>query len=111
MERFTSFVLPRVLAVLLWLATVILGLADIYFALQIFVTVYARFFNDPGPAGVLYYVLLLILPLIYLAVIVLTGEYHLKHAGQPGSWRLFAQTLAVLIAIPLLAFFVVGNLN
>lgn len=111
MVRLRTFVLPRVLAILLWLTTVGLGLVDIYFTLQIFLAVYARFFNNPEPAGAIYYVLLLILPLIYLAVIVMTGEYHLKHVGQPGSWRLFAQTLAVLVAIPIVAFFTVGNLN
>ena len=95
-----------VAALILYLATLGLGLLDIYFAREVVWAIYARFSTSSGPALLIGNSGVVILALVYLVFVVLSGEYHRKNAGQVGSWMLFGQTLAVELFIPILAYFI-----
>ncbi len=93
-------------ALILYLATLALGLLDIYFAREIVWAIYARFSTSTGPALLIGNGVVVILALVYLVFVVLSGEYHRNKVGQVDSWKLFGQTLAVELFIPILAYFV-----
>jgi hypothetical protein len=109
METLKSIVLPRVLAFILWVVTVVIGLVDVYFAREIFWAVYARFSTETHLAAFLGDVVLIIGALVFLGFVIMTSEYHVKHVGKHESWDLFTRTLVVEMAIPLLAFFMGGS--
>jgi hypothetical protein len=102
-----------VLAALLWLATAALGLFEIWLVREMVLRVYARF-ESGGPAyGEAYWGglavgnwLVLVLGVVWIALVIGGGEYHAKHFGQRRSWRLFSRTLAVQLAILVLALFI-----
>lgn len=104
-NSFRTSVLPRVLALILWVITLILGLYDIYFSREIFYSLYARFSTTPQPAVLMGNALIVVLAILYIGFVILTGEYHLKHVGKPESWKLFYQTFIVQLFIPFLAYF------
>ena len=84
-----------VLATLFWLVTFALGLESIYDLKQIYILISMSLggkFEDASSASL---VLVYVLGLAYLIFIIISTEYHFKHAGQPKSWRLFGWTLAV----------------
>ena len=91
---------------LLWLATVALAFWNVYTLWQLYVLLFARAAINGGAendAGVLFgNILVLFLGLAAIAFVILSGEYHRRHMGKPRSWRLFAVTLVVQIAIPLI---------
>ena len=99
------FILARILALALYLTTLAFGLLDIYFVREIVWAVYVRFSTEQAPAIVIGDVVLFIMAIVYLAFVIITGEYHIKHAGRSESWRLFSTTFAIEFFIPILAFF------
>ncbi|MBE3145460.1 MAG: hypothetical protein IMZ61_16285 [Planctomycetes bacterium] len=100
--------ISKLLAVLLWLISLILGLADIDFFYQIIVSIFARFWPSQYWAATLTAnVSVVVLALVFIAVVIITSEFHYKHAGEPASWKLFAQTIGSELVIPVVAFFIV----
>jgi hypothetical protein len=97
--------MPKALTVLAWLGTAVLGLVDIYFGREIFFAIYARYSYEGAPALVFGNLLLLVLAVAYMIYAVVSMEYHLKHAGEPRSWKVLAQTYAVMLLIPIIAYF------
>ncbi len=89
---------------LLWLVTVALTLWNVYALWQLSILLYARLALNAGAdlrAGAVFgNALLIVFALAGIAFIILSGEYHRHYAGQPRSWRTFAVTLVVQIAIP-----------
>ncbi len=100
-------IVQRLLALILWAITVGLGMVDIYFARQIFFSIYGRFSTEGRPAIMWGNVIIVIGALIFVGFVVMTSEYHLKHAGQHESWDLFTRSLVVELAIPFIAYFMV----
>jgi hypothetical protein len=99
-------VLNVLLAIVLWLATLVLGLLDIDFARKIVESIFARFWaNQYWTAVLVENIVTLIMALGFIVFLVLTSEYHRKHTGEPGSWKLFGQTLGIELLIPVIAFF------
>ena len=105
MEQLRTIIVPRILAFILWVVTVILGIVDIYFAREIFFALYARFSTEAGLAAAIGDVIIVVAAIIYLGFVVMTSEYHLKNVGKHESWDVFTRTLVVELAIPFLAFF------
>ncbi|MGQ9904069.1 MAG: hypothetical protein ACUVRU_07060 [Anaerolineae bacterium] len=93
-----------VVVFLLWLVTVALTLWNVYVLWQLSILLYARLAINAGAdvhaGAVLANALLILFALAGIAFIILSGEYHRCYAGQPRSWRTFAVTLVVQIAIP-----------
>jgi hypothetical protein len=99
-------ILNAVLAIVLWLVSLVLGLLDIDFSRRIIESIFARFWaNQYWTAVLVENIATLIFALGFIVFIVLTGEYHRKHVGQPGSWKLFGVSLGVEILIPVIAYF------
>jgi len=105
-ERQPRQIPVRVLAIVLWIVTALLGLLDILAVRDILIGVYA------GSGGRDYWVAVnvrnwtvVIVALVWIAVVVGGGEYHRSRVGQRSSWGLFGLTIAIEIAILLLTFF------
>ena len=105
MDTLKTKILPAIYTGILFLVTLVLGLWDIYLLREIFLVIYAQFSYDVALASTLSMVVVLILALVYIGFIFITAEYHRKNFNTPASWRLFAETLIVEAAIPIIAFF------
>jgi hypothetical protein len=97
----------RLLTVLLWLISLVLGLVNIDFFYQIIIAVFARFWPTRYWAAILTAnISVIILAIAFIAFVILTSEFHYKHAGEPASWKLFAQTIGSELIIPVAAYFI-----
>ncbi len=105
--RQLKIILQRLLALILWAATMALGMVDIYFVREIFFAIYARFSTEGRSAAVMGNAIVVIGAIVFVGFAVLTSEYHLKHVGERSSWDLLARTLIVELAIPFMAYFMV----
>jgi hypothetical protein len=97
----------------LWLGTSVLALYEIWLIRVMVIRVYARFMDDGTPFGADYNTavamgnwLVLALGVVWIALVIGGGEYHAKHVGTSKSWRVFARTIAVELAILVLAWFI-----
>lgn len=104
----------KVLAVLLWATTLVVGLLDIYVFQFITISFYARLFMgnainatavDIATSNTIRIATVLIVAVLYVIFLVVTSEYHFKHLAQPHSWRLLGQTIAVELLIIIIAYF------
>lgn len=102
-----------ILAFVLWILTAALGLIEIWIVREMTLRVYARFFADEAARADVYWGsvavgnwLVFILAIVWVALVIGGGEYHVKHFGKPKSWRLFARTIAVQLSILVLALFI-----
>ena len=100
-----KIIVQRVFALVLWLITVGLGMVDIYFARQIFFSIYGRFSTEGRPAIMWGNIIVVIGAIIFVGFVVMTSEYHIKNVGKHEAWDLFTRTLAVELAIPFIAYF------
>jgi hypothetical protein len=94
----SRWLLARVLALVLWAGTALVGLEAIVVVLDVLGSLFAGT-ALPG------LVALAVLPLgmAWIALAVGGGEYHFRHVGRRRSWRLFAWTVAVelmILALP-----------
>jgi hypothetical protein len=105
MAKYTK-VLNALLAIVLWLASLVLGLLDINYSRQIIEVIFARFWtNEYWVAVFVENLVTVILALGLIVFLIVTSEYHQKHTGEPVSWKLFVKTLGVEILVPVIAFF------
>jgi hypothetical protein len=102
-----------ILTFVLWIVTAALGLVEIWIVRHMTLRVYARFFADEVAFGNDYWSsvnignwLVFILAVVWIALVIGGGEYHVKYVGKPKSWRLFARTIAVQLSILVLALFI-----
>ena len=103
----------RVLAVVLWAGTSVLGFLEILIVREIVLRIYAHFAATGGFYGraygggvVLGVGAAMAMGVVCVGIIMGGGEYHRKHFGQPKSWRLFGWTISAELSILLLALFV-----
>ena len=106
-------VLPAVLAFILWAVTAAVGLVEIFVVREMVLRIFARFWGDQGPFGSGYWSAVqvaqwavLILAIVWIVLVIGSGEYHYRRFGQRRSWQLFGWTLAGELAILMLAYFV-----
>jgi hypothetical protein len=99
-----------VFAVALWVMTSVVSFLEILTARVIVIRIYSYFaitygFYDRETRGAqaVGVVALVIMGIVCIAVAIGCGEYHLKHFGQPQSWKLFSRTIAFEVAIFALA--------
>ncbi|MCS7057094.1 MAG: hypothetical protein NZM18_13075 [Thermoflexales bacterium] len=90
----------------LWLVTVALGLWEVYVLRQLYYLLYARvarhFGGDFESADVVGYCLLPVLAFGFIAFAIGTAEWHRLNLGRPRSWKVFAVTIAIQLAILLI---------
>lgn len=93
------------LVAVLWLISAILGLIAVYYLRELTILIYALVGSRDYYIGVLTsQVVTIVGGLLWVIVIIGTGEYHLKHAGERKSWRIFAWTIGIELLIIALAF-------
>jgi len=98
----------------LWLLTAILGVLSALATRTLVIRNYLRFFPsealaasvDKGGLFLLNILVTITLAIFVIAVIIGGFEYHHRQSGDPKSWRLIAQTLAVELALLLLPLFI-----
>ncbi len=98
-----------VAAVALWLCTIALGIADVYYLREMFFGIYARLSRDAAPALFWGNIVLLLGAIGVVGFIVWSSEYHRRNFGKHKSWDLFAWTLVVELAIPFIAIVLLGG--
>lgn len=87
-------------AFVLWLLSLVLGLYAIYSLQETVITLYAQSGGrEQSIAGLLRWVALAVGSILWLGIMLAGGEYHLKHPGEPKSWKIFAWTFGIEIAI------------
>ena len=107
-----KFPFSKILAILLWLTTLVVGLLDIYVVPFITISIYARFFLynvsnatpiDLATSNTVRITTIFIAAVVYVIFLIATSEYHFKHLDQPHSWRLLGTTIAVELLIIIIA--------
>ena len=96
----------RVFAVALWLSTIGLSIADIYFTRELFFALYARVSTEGRLAAAGGSVLAVLAAIAALGFVVASTEYHRKHFCKHESWDVLAWSLVVLLAIPFIATYI-----
>jgi len=94
--------IKRILAILVWIATSVFGLVEIYLGRQASVRIYGRFSSDAYAATVVGNVVTLVLALAWLGYVVIAGEYNLKRIETGKGWILFAWAVAIELLILIL---------
>jgi hypothetical protein len=112
MDRLLAKIGTPLAAFLLWLVTAVVGLIEIYIVREMLLRLAARIWGTQanrqayGIAVSIGNGATFILAVLWIAVVIGGGEYHVKHLGKRKSWRLFARTIAVELAILILALFI-----
>lgn len=98
------------LAVALWALTAVLSVVIIPAALDVVTRIYAAFWGGGAPLdsaywGIVFVRQMLTIPLAVFAVVVIIGgaEIHLRNFNTERSWALLCRTLALQMAIALVA--------
>jgi hypothetical protein len=97
----------RVLAVVLWLSTIGLSIANIYFTRELFFALFARVSTEGRTAALGGNIIVLLAAVAALGFIIVSSEYHLKHFCRHESWDVLAWSLVVLLAIPFITTYIV----
>jgi hypothetical protein len=88
-----------------WVGTLALALIDIGFVRSIVISIAARGQASFYSGVVIGQVTVIIGALLFLAYMIISGEYYWKHAGTARSWNLLGRTYVVLLLIPILEYF------
>ena len=97
--------------IVLYLGTLALGLACIYYLSELVVNLILQIADNVGvvtlewDVSLARSVMMLLLGIGFLVFFIATGEYHRKNPGQKKSWQLFGITYAVEAIILILAYF------
>ncbi len=101
------------LTLVLWALTGVVSFLEILTVRAIVIRMYAHFAMTYGfyargymAAQALGIVALMVMSIVCIGVAIGCGEYHLKHFGQPQSWKLFSRTIAAEVAVLVLALFI-----
>lgn len=94
--------LVRVLAFLVWAATSVFGLVEIYFGRQTFVRIYSQFSSDINVITLLGNVVVIILGLVWLGYVIVAGEINLRRIETGKGWSLFAWAVAIELLVLIL---------
>lgn len=105
----------RLLAIVLWVVTSVVGFLEILTVREIVLRAYVHFaatggiywyWREYGGGALLGIGASIFMGLVCLAVIIGGGEYHLRHFDTPESWRLFSWTIAAELSILILPLFI-----
>jgi hypothetical protein len=90
------------IALILWLATVLFALFEVYLLRQTALHLAYRLGATVSAGTLAADIVVLILALVWVVFTFGTGEFHRRHAGQPASWRAFAWTFGIeaVLAVP-----------
>ena len=100
------------LAIVLWAGTSALGFLEILTVREIALRIFVHFavtgerYSGYWGGHALGTATTVVMGLVCVGVIIAGGEYHVKHFGKAKSWQLFRRTIAVELAVLVLALFV-----
>ena len=102
-----------IVTALLWLASAVFSTATVYYTYALSILIYSILSGKQGTneffAGIFVgQVAAFISGLIWLGVILVTGEYHLKHAGTKKSWKVIAYVLGIQLLIIIVGMLATG---
>jgi hypothetical protein len=95
-----------VLAVILWLASIGLGMQVIASAQYLLTLLFVWAGGDYQFAQAIAWPLICLMAIGLIAFTLITGEYHRKRVGSVESWRLFAWSIGIELVILLIHYFV-----
>jgi hypothetical protein len=95
----------KLLTALAWVGSLALAMVDIYFLREIVWAILARFSPTYYSAVLTGQIVVVVGAILFLAYLVVSGEYYFKHAGESRAWTILARTYVVLLLIPILAYF------
>lgn len=98
--------LTILLAIALWVLTVVLAIWDFLILRGLVLRTIGRFGAAPELLELVNILLIILLTVWAVAIIIGGAEYHRVRIGQPNSWQMFSRTLAVEIAILILPLFI-----
>jgi hypothetical protein len=104
-EEETTWIIKLVVGCL-WLGTIGIGLYEIVILRGMVLRIYAVFWSNRYLAVTLGNWAIVAFAMVWIAFAFGTGEYHFRHVGERGSWRLLVISIAVEVAILLLTLFV-----
>lgn len=90
------------LAIVLWLATFVLGLQAIHDLTQLLSLLQVSLGGSLTNARFGAMTWVFILALLFLIFLIVSTEYHIKHFNTQKSWRLFGWSIAVELSIIIL---------
>jgi hypothetical protein len=100
------FILTVLLAVFLWIGTFFVGLMNILVITDLVTMGFLVLGGNPETATFIAILTAFLTAMGYIVVVIGGAEYHYKHLGQPGSWKLFTWTLVIQLFIMILPYFV-----
>lgn len=100
----TKQILSIVIAIFLWLLTIVLGLEGINVFGKLVGLIVVSFGGDLRTVSAISPWLTFLLGIIFLVFFIVTTEYHRKRVGRPESWRLFGWSIAVEVSIIILYY-------
>ena len=98
------FILSAVLAFVLWSGTIVIGLQNIIIIRNLSIIGFTGIGNGALTSALTIFVVL-IAAFVYIFVIIGGAEYHYRHIGEAGSWKLFSLTILAELFILLLPYF------
>ena len=99
------FILAVILAVILWLGTLIIGILNLFVIIDLVVAGFLALGGSRASATFVAILTVFLFTLVYIGVVIGGAEYHYKNIGQPRSWKLFIWTLTIQLFIMVLPFF------
>lgn len=100
------FLLMAAIAAILWLSSALIGFLNILVIQDL--VIYATLLAGGGKVQATPMAMFAIFgaAILYIGVIIGSGEYHYQHLGQPNSWKVFSITLLVQLFILILPYLI-----
>lgn len=99
-------VISWAVAVILWLGSAFIGLLDLIVLRDLAIMAVIAMDGRNATAGPIAILTVLLGAMLYIGFIIGGAEYHYKHIGQSGSWKLFSITLLVQLFILILPYLI-----
>ncbi len=103
---FLKTIFPRVLGAVLLVISLAIALLELAICIRILMLPFFLLIGTSKFSRPISVAAWCLLGFGYLAFIVYSTEYHLEHLGKPQSWKLFAKTFGVELAIFGIGFFI-----
>jgi len=99
------FILSVLLAILLWSGTFFIGLMNILVITDLVTSGFLIIGGSPETGTFIAILTAFLAAMVFIGVVIGGAEYHYRHIGQPGSWKLFTWTLIIQLFIMILPYF------
>jgi hypothetical protein len=77
-------------ALILWLGSALIGLLNLIVIRDLAIMLVVALGGSASDAAPFAIIALLIGTMLYIGIVIGSGEYHYRNLGQPGSWKLFS---------------------